>query len=499
MQRRNFIKVGLSAASSSLALPLIRCSGRGKKRPNILYIMSDDHSSQAWGCYQSRLQPYTPTENIDRLRSQGALLQNCFCTNSICVPSRASVLTGQYSHVHGAKRLDGFLSPEQDHVARRLGQAGYETAVIGKWHLKQKPAGFDYFSVLKGQGRYHNPIFHQSGQDFHSEGKEYKGHSTDVITDQCLEWLQNRQNNEKPFCLMCHFKAVHEPFYGHERYREYLENVEIPEPTDLFWEESPKNKRFAGWPLRILAQRYLDNPDRYPRPRLTVTNEENHTALIKATYQKFLKDYLRAVAGIDDNIGRLLAYLDKHQLSEDTLVIYTSDQGYFLGEHNLFDKRFMLEQSLRMPFIIRYPGEIPANSTVEDIVLNIDFAELLLDYAGETIPASMQGRSFRANLQGQTPADWRRAMYYHYWTHQPERPAHYGIRTKRYKLIYYYGLVRMGRSPQQCWEFYDLETDPQEFKNQYDNPDYQDTIADLKQELQNLRRYYKDTTDPLTT
>jgi arylsulfatase A-like enzyme len=210
-----------------------------------------------------------------------------------------------------------------------------------------------------------------------------------------------------------------------------------------------------------------------------------------------MKDYLRTVAGIDDNVGRLLAYLDETGLSQDTVVIYTSDQGYFLGEHNLFDKRFMLEESLRMPFVIRYPREIRPGTIIDDITLNIDFAELFLDYAGAALPGTMQGRSFRRNLIGDTPADWRDAMYYHYWTHQKERPSHYGIRTKRYKLIYYYGLVRTNREPEECWELYDLDADPREFISQYDNPRYKETILDLKRRLNELRQQYKDTDDPL--
>lgn len=497
MNRRKFLELSLSAASSAMFLPTLNCKNTESKPPNILFIMADDHTSQAWGCYGSRLQPYTPTKNIDRLRSEGALLQNCFCTNSICVPSRATILTGQYSHIHGAKRLDGRLEPEQNHFAKLLRDNGYETAVIGKWHLKEQPTGFDYYSVLRGQGRYHDPVFYQTGKAWQGNGMEIKGHSTDVITDQCLQWLQRRENQNSPFCLMCHFKAVHEPFFSHDRYHNLFADVDIPEPQDLYWPSSPVGKRFEGWPLRILAQRYLTNSDRYPPPKLSVRDEADETALLKATYQKFLKDYLRAVAGIDDNIGRLLDYLDDYNLRENTVVIYTSDQGYFLGEHNLFDKRFMLEQSMRMPFIIRYPEEIAAGSTIGDIILNIDFAGLFLDYAGVGTPDSMQGSSFRQNLRGRTPTTWRQSMYYHYWTHQPERPAHYGIRTHRYKLIYYYGLVQMGHSPERCWELYDLRTDPNELENQYVNPDYRHLVAELKRDLKALRQQFNDTGNPL--
>jgi arylsulfatase A-like enzyme len=295
---------------------------------------------------------------------------------------------------------------------------------------------------------------------------------------------------------MCHYKAVHEPFWSHDRYRDLYADTDLPEPEDLFWLESPVGKRFEGWPLEILAQRYQKNPNRYAPPKLDVEGM-GPEEIRKATYQKFMKDYLRTVAGIDDNVGRLLAWLDETGQAEDTVVIYTADQGYFLGEHNLFDKRFMLEESLRMPFLIRYPREIKPGARVDDIVLNIDFAELFLDYAGRAVPSSMQGRSFRRNLTGATPTDWRDAMYYHYWTHQRQRPSHYGIRTERYKLIYYYGLVRMDCPPAECWELYDLKADPYERKNQIDNPQYEETIATLKQRLARLRTEYHDTADPL--
>jgi arylsulfatase A-like enzyme len=465
-------------------------------KPNILFIMADDHTSQAIGCYGLRLSEYAKTKNIDRIATEGALLKNCFCTNSICVPSRARILTGQYSHVNGATTLGGKLDPDADNVAKYLQAAGYETAIIGKWHLKNQPAGFAYYNVLRGQGRYHNPVLYESRKDWNKGGKEHKGHSTDVIADQSLGWLESREMRDKPFCLMCHFKAVHEPFYSHERYRDLYEGVEFPEPEDLFWPASPKNKRFEGWPLEILAERFTTRPGRYAPPPLSV-GRADPKAVREATYQKFMRDFLIAVAGIDDNVGRLLAYLDETGQSRDTVVIYTSDQGYFLGEHNMFDKRFMLEESLRMPFVVRYPREIRPGTVLEDIILNVDFAELLLDYAGAQIPGAMQGRSFRRNLLGKTPDDWRDAMYYHYWTHQRQRPSHYGIRTHRYKLIYYYGLVRMGRKPDECWELYDLENDPQEHFNVYDNPEHRETIAGLKRRLEQLRRQYGDTEDPL--
>jgi arylsulfatase A-like enzyme len=456
--------------------------------------MADDHTSQAWGCYGSRLAQYCPTKNIDKIRSEGALLANCFCTNSICVPSRASILTGQYSHINGAKTLSGKLSSETDNVAKHLQRGGYETAIVGKWHLKDQPAGFDYYNVLRGQGRYNRPELFETGKEWKRGGKTHKGHSTDVITDQALGWLGRRKRRDRPFCLMVHFKAVHEPFYSHDRYRSLYAGQELPEPEDMLWDESPKGKRFGGWPLENLTQRFKSKPGNYAPPKLDVRGLDPEEVR-KATYQKFIKDYLRTVAGIDDNIGRLMKHLDEKGLRDNTVVIYTADQGYFLGEHNMFDKRFMLEESLRMPFVIRYPREIKPGTTLDDIILNIDFAELMLDYAGASIPGSMQGRSFRSNLMGETAADWRDAMYYRYWSHGKGRPAHYGIRTHRYKLIYYDGLVQEGQRPDECWELYDLKEDPHERMNAYDQPERKAVIAALKKRLRKLRVEFKDTAE----
>jgi len=489
--RREFLRKALGGVASLALAPMAATAKRPSKRPNILFIMADDHTSQAWGCYGGRLAKLNPTKQIDRIRAQGALLRNCFCTNSICVPSRASILTGQYSHVNGAKTLADRLSSSADNVAKRLQSAGYETAIIGKWHLKERPSGFDYANVLRGQGRYHNPELYESRGEGAVTKTVHQGHSTDVITDLALRWLNERQDPEKPFCLMVHYKAVHEPYYSHDRFRDLYRDEEIEEPEDLLGQESPKGKRFQGWPLETLGQRFEKNSHRYSPPPLDADKGEPQ-AYRKAVYQKFVKDYLRTVAGLDENVGRLASYLDENGLGEDTAVIYTADQGYFLGEHNLFDKRFMLEESLRMPFIVRYPREIDPGTTVDDIVLNIDFAELFLDYAGAKIPDAMQGRSFRQNLMGRTPGDWRDAMYYRYWMDQPERPSHYGIRTKTHKLIYYDGLTRSGTDPDQCWELYDLQKDPHERVNVYDRKAYESTLVGLKKRLSILQKECKD-------
>jgi arylsulfatase A-like enzyme len=448
-------------------------------KPNIVFIMADDHTSQAWGCYGSRLAPFAKTPNIDRLAREGARLTNCFCTNSICVPSRASILTGQYSHVNGVKTLREALDPSADNVAKRLQQAGYQTALVGKWHLKKPPAGFDYWNIIKGQGRYHNPMMFEMQLD---KGITQKGaYSTDVFTDKALAWLDARAG-EKPFCLMLHFKATHEPWNYHPRHADLYENVDLPEPKTLLGPAGPRGSVVPGWPLEILTQRMVRGGHGAEKLRL---DSDDPQAVRRATYQKFVKDFLRCVAAIDENLGRVLDYLDRHRLAENTVVIYTSDQGYFLGEHNYFDKRFMLEESLRMPFVVRLPGEIKPGTVLDDIVLNVDFAPTFLDYAGAAVPAEMQGQSFRSNLAGRTPWNWRDAMYYRYYAGSAQRPAHFGVRTHRYKLIYYDGLK--DRPEEGRWELYGLAEDPKETRNAYGDAEYEEIITQLKTRLHRLQ------------
>jgi len=463
---------------------LLAVASSASAKPNIIFIMADDHTSQAWGCYGSRLAPFCKTPNIDRLAREGARLTNCFCTNSICVPSRASILTGQYSHVNGVKTLRESLDPDVDNVAKRLQIAGYQTALVGKWHLKTTPAGFDYWNIIKGQGRYHDPVMYE--MDLNNGEVQQDGYSSDVFTDKALSWLDQRKD-DRPFCLMLHFKATHEPWRYHERHAELYEGVTLPEPKTLLGGTGPEGSVVPGWPLEILTQRMVRGG--HGQGKL-VLDTDNPREIRRATYQKFMKDFLRCVAAIDENIGRVTEYLDRHDLSEETVVIYTSDQGYFMGEHNYFDKRFMLEESLRMPFVVRYPREIRPGTTVDDIILNVDFAPTFLDYAQAEIPASMQGRSFRGNLTGQTPEDWRDAMYYRYYAGSKQRPAHFGIRTHQHKLIYYDGLK--DRPEPQCWEFYDLVEDPHETRNAYGDAEHQQVIARLKRRLGGMQRELND-------
>jgi len=471
--------------------------------PNILFIMSDDHTAQAWGLYGGVLQDVMRTPNIQRLAEQGAVLNNVFCTNSICVPSRGSILTGQYSHRNGIRTLNDALHPDSLNIAKVLRRGGYQTALVGKWHLKERPAGFDYYMVLPGQGRYHDPVL-RTAADWEMGGRTYPGFSADVIADQTIEWLEAR-DREQPFFLMTHFKATHEPFDYPERYRDLYEDREMPEPASLYdFGPAANGRSFIGQSLDILGRRWVQASQdseagwtRYPGLPFTLEGLDSLQARRKV-YQKFVKDFLRSGAAIDDNIGKLLDYLEREGLTENTVVIYTADQGYFLGEHGFMDKRMIYEEALRMPFVIRYQAEVEAGRRLDDLVLNIDFPALFADYAGLEVPALIQGRSFRDNLQGRTPADWRRAVYYRYWQHLDVRPAHFGIRTDRYKLAFFYGQPlglpgTMTTPTTPAWEFYDLQEDPHELRNAIDDPAYRPVIDSLKVELQQLRAQVGDT------
>lgn len=470
-------------------------------RPNILFIMSDDHTSQAWGVYGGVLAQFAQNNNIKRLAVEGALLQNVFCTNSICVPSRASILTGQYSHRNGVYTLSDTLHSSTSTIAGEMSSAGYETAVIGKWHLKAKPGGFDHWEVLQGQGRYDDPIL-RTEENWDDGGKEYKGFSADVITDLSIDWLET-QDSEAPFFLMTHFKATHEPFDYPDRLQNIFDGVEFPEPTSLYdFSPEANGRTFLGQKLWILGDRWVNaskaqDHSRYPGLPFDLDGLDSIAAR-KEIYQKFVRDFLRSGAAIDENIGRLIDYLDDAGLAENTVVIYTADQGYFLGEHGMFDKRMMYEEALRMPFVIRYPAEIPAGKKIDDMILNIDFPALFADYAGIDKPSFIDGESFRGNLQGNRVDDWREQMYYRYWLHRAERPAHFGLRTDRYKLIYFYGQPleatgAMIETTEPGWEFYDLQEDPLELRNAIDDPGYEETIADLKKELAVSREKWSDT------
>lgn len=476
------------------------------ERPNILFIMSDDHTSQAWGIYGGLLEEFVQNKNIQRLAKEGTVLDNCLVSNSICTPSRASILTGQYSHINGVTTLGAGLSPAYNNIAKELQKGGYQTSVIGKWHLKQEPGGFDYYCLLPGQGEYHNPRLktEDNWEDYYGGGKTYEGFSTDIISGLTIDWIEGR-DKEKPFMAMCHFKATHEPFDFPQRLAHLYKDETIPIP-ESFYDDGPETtgRSFLGQSMDNLKTRYLRataDPTlrkdfmNYPGLPFSVDGLTNEEARLK-TYQKMIKDFMRCGAAIDDNIGKLLDYLDESGLSENTVVIYTADQGYFLGEHGWFDKRMIYEESIRMPFVIRYPKEVKAGARNTDIIENVDFSALFADYAQIDYPSNMQGRSFRENLKGNTPDDWRQYGYYRYWDHAAKRPGHFGVKSHQYTLAFYYGNgieENKGAEPQQYWDFYDLEKDPQQLRNAYDDPQYQKIIAELKKEILTQREALGDT------
>lgn len=464
------------------------------KRPNIVFIMSDDHASHAMSCYGSKI---NQTPNLDRIANEGMRFDNCFCTNSICTPSRAVILTGLYSHMegNGVLTLGDKLDGRKENVAKILQRNGYQTAIVGKWHLGHggvnDPTGFDYWNVLPGQGDYHNPTMIEMGEE-----KVYNGYVTDIITDLSLNWLEQR-DKDKPFFLMYHHKAPHRPWEPDDKHKHLYEDIEIPEPETFYDDYQGRASAAAEATMRVDRDLLPEDLKEEPPEGLTPLERK------KWNYQRYIKDYLRCVASVDDNVGRFLDYLDENGLTENTIVIYTSDQGFYLGDHGWYDKRFMYEESLRMPFIIRYPKEIKPGSVQKSMALNVDFAPTFLDYAGIEIPKEMQGHSLRPLLNGETPKGWRTSMYYRYWEHmsKPHRvAAHYGIRTERYKLIYYYGEFRRGhrgahdekwkREPE--WELFDLEKDKNEMRSVHNDPAYAETFKALKEELHRLKTELKD-------
>jgi arylsulfatase A-like enzyme len=473
----------------------------GAQRPNIVFIMSDDHASHAMSCYGSRI---NRTPNLDRIATEGMRFDNCFCTNSICAPSRATILAGTYNHINGVTTLATHMDNRLVTFPKLLQAAGYQTAIFGKWHLgigpNHCPTGFDDWAVLPGQGLYHNPEFIFKGPDG-GETRKLQGYVTDITTDMCMDWL-DRRDPSRPFMLMYHHKAPHREWECDDKHAHLYENEDIPEPGTL--QDDYANRSAAAREAMMRVGVHMrDNDVGEPIPR-----DLPEADLRKWAYQRYIKRYLRVVASIDDNGGRFLDYLDRAGLRDNTIVIYTSDQGFFIGDHGWFDKRFMYEESLRMPFIIRYPAGIRPGSVCRDMILNVDFAQTFLDYAGVPADPGMQGRSFRPLLEGHRPAGWREAMYYRYWMNGSEHnvAAHYGVRTLHHKLIYYYadgcgqpGTVRPPnyaaplKSQSTCdamtpeWELFDLERDPCELRNVYRDPGYAGTVVDLTGLLDRLQ------------
>jgi arylsulfatase A-like enzyme len=470
----------------------------GADRPNIVFIMSDDHAAHAIGAYGSRV---NQTPNIDRLAREGMRFDNVFVTNSICTPSRATILTGQYSHVNGVTMFNRFDSSRRS-VASLLRDGGYFTGMIGKWHLGSDPVGFDRWEILPGQGAYDNPVLYTATGE-----RTYTGrYVTDVVTDLALEFIKNRPRG-KPFFLMLHHKAPHRPWEPSEAYRAQFANRWIPEPPTLFDSYATRSDALrenrqrvaddltrrdlkleppAGLAREALATWLSTKPDAVTVTRggqpVALTGED----LVRWKYQRYMQDYLATIQSVDENVGRLLDYLRSAGLSKNTLVIYTSDQGFFLGDHGLFDKRFMYEESLRMPFLIRWPDAIKPATRSDAIAINADFAPTLLEAAGLPVPADMQGRSLVPLFRGRTPSGWRTSMYYRYY-HDPgdhNTRAHYGVRTKSHKLIHFW--------KQDQWELFDLVNDPAELHNLYGVPGHEALTSSLKAELQRLKSSVND-------
>ena len=472
MHRREFVKISAITAAGLLSgrQSILRGAEPKRSRPNILFIMSDDHASHAIGAYGSQI---NRTPNIDRLAREGMRFDNCFCTNSICAPSRAVILTGKYSHRNGVIdngcRFDG----DQQTLPKLLQRAGYQTAIVGKWHLKTPPTGFHYSNILPGQGEYHNPVLIENGVR-----KRHTGYVTDLITDVAIQWLRDCPRG-KPFFMMLHHKAPHANWEPDEKHAEMYEDADIPEPLTFNDTYQGRTDQIKNHRLHVGPKQWELHFKRFGPLAENMSEQETK----EWVYQVYIKNYLRCIASVDDNVGRVLDYLDEAGLRDDTIVIYTSDQGFFLGDHGLYDKRFMYEQSLRMPLLLRYPKKIMPNSASDKIVLNLDLAPTLLDYAGVAVPADVQGRSFRAIAHGRTPRDWRKTMYYRFYESAFGIGPHEGVRTRRYKLIHFlYG--------DQGWEFYDLEKDPDEMMNLYGHPESRELVDTLKTELDVLKRRY---------
>ncbi len=487
--RREFLaSMGAVASAMSVAGGSKVLAGENAKRPNIVWLFSDDHAYQAVGAYGGRFAKMNPTPNIDSLAKQGMLFERACVGNSICAPSRATLLTGKHSHMHGKIDNRGGFNHDQQQFQKILRKSGYQTAMIGKIHLSGKMQGFDYWEVLPGQGRYHNPTF------ITEKGKtQYKGHSTDIITDRALNWLKNGRDAAKPFMMMVHFKAPHRRWEPAPRFKKEFRDKTFPEPKSLFDDYEGRGTAAKKQDMSIAKTMSLGKDlkaDSGPRKEYLQKHDLKGKELVRWKYQMYMRDYFACIAGIDENVGRLLKYLKDTGQDKNTVVMYSSDQGFFLGEHGWFDKRFMYKQSFRIPFIVRWPGVVEPGSKNNDLVQNIDFAETFLDIGGAPIPDAMQGRSLVPLLKGKTPDDWRDSVYYHYYEYPAVHSVrkHEGVATKRYKLIRFYGKNVPGGEE---WEFYDLKKDPCEMHSRYGEDEYADVIAKLKKELTRLRDKYR--------
>ena len=501
---------------------LIATAVNAADRPNIVFIFTDDHAPHAIGAYGGWLKEVNPTPNIDQLARQGMVFRNSFCTNSICGPSRAVIQTGKHNHINGFMHNGNNFDGSQQTFPKLLRQVGYRTAMIGKWHLKSEPQGFDYWKVLPGQGDYYNPAF------LSKDGREViEGYCTDLVTDMAVDWLKQQRESGQPFMLMCQHKAPHRTWMPALRHLHLYDDIDLPLPPTLFdkWHDNASPARhqemeierhlnlvydlfvspYEGWDPeagKSLDRSGFENKKRMtpeqlaawdaayePKNKAFLEAKLTGDALVRWKYQRYIKNYLRSIKGVDESVGRIMDYLKQAGLEDNTIMIYSSDQGFYLGDHGWYDKRWMYEESLLMPLIVKWPGVTEPNSTCDQLVQNLDYAETFLEIAGAAIPADMQGRSLVPLLKGENPSDWRDAIYYHYYEYPSVHMVakHYGIRTQRYKLFRFYEFDE--------WEFYDLQQDPEELANQYNNPGYADVIAGLKSDLDNLREHYQDDSD----
>jgi arylsulfatase A-like enzyme len=463
-------------------------------RPNILLIFSDDHALRAISAYDAVLHS---TPQLDRLARQGMLFKHCLVSNSICAPSRAAILTGKYGHLSGLSNNSTRFDGTQDTVAKRLRAAGYQTAIIGKWHLGSDPTGFDHWEILPGQGDYYNPAMIADGQRV-----RHQGYTTEIITRLTLDWLKSRRDPSRPFLLMCQHKAPHRPWEPALSKLDLYEDRTFPEPPTLFdtYEGRTASAReqdmtiastMTEGDLKLTTPTDLDADQKKvweaaygPRNEAFRRAKLAGKDLVRWKFQRYIKDYLRCVSSVDDSVGAVLDYLDTAGLAANTVVVYASDQGFYLGEHGWFDKRWAYEESLHTPLIVRWPGVTKPRSHNADLVSNLDLAETFLDVAGAPIPPTMQGRSLVPLLHGKTPADWRSSFYYRYEEYPvPHRiRPHEAVRTARYKLIHF---------DRGDWELFDLETDPRELTSRYEDPAFAAIVKELKAELTRLRALYK--------
>ena len=499
--------LGITAAA-----PLLHAQGTAQQHPNIIYIMSDDHAYQAISAYGGPLKDLAPTPNIDRIAANGMIFNRCLVTNSLSGPCRAVLLTGKYSHINGFIANDGQppFDGSQQTFPKLLQKAGYVTAIIGKWHLESEPTGFDHWDILPGQGNYYNPDFITRDGE-HTE----KGYVTEIITKKCLQWLGEVKKSGKPFMLMMHHKAPHREWQPGPNELALYKDVIFPEPATLFDDYANRGTAEKTQDMTIAKTMRIEEDlklykdkskmkntglDRLDSDQMREWNNvydpiikhfyESHLTgddLIRYKYQRYMEDYLACIAGVDKSVGEVLDFLKENGLDKNTIVIYASDQGFYLGEHGWFDKRWMFEQSYRTPLLIEWPGVTLPGSVNNDMVSNLDLAETFLDMAGVKVPSDMQGRSMVPVLQGNTPADWRKEHYYHYYEypgyHMVKR--HYGISTERYKLIHYYYDIDE-------WELYDIKVDPLELKNVYNDPAYASVREDMHKRLKNIMIKYKD-------